>query len=96
MIQRYFFLFFNKNICCDPSLEPSQRDGSNDGVTTSVLLENYKKLSQNYLCCCFVSWREVLMLGHNICFNTEIWEIIWRTAYDYKFIRGRQHFSLPA
>ena len=25
------FLFFNENICCDPSLEPSRRDGSNDG-----------------------------------------------------------------
>ena len=25
------FLFLNKNICCDPSLEPSQQDGSNDG-----------------------------------------------------------------
>ena len=26
------FLFLNKNICCDPSLEPSRRDGSNDGL----------------------------------------------------------------
>ena len=24
-------LFLNENIYCDPSLEPSQRDGSNDG-----------------------------------------------------------------
>ena len=24
-------LFINENICCDPSLEPSRRDGSNDG-----------------------------------------------------------------
>ena len=31
IIQRYFFLFLNKNICYDPSLEPSRRDGSNDG-----------------------------------------------------------------
>ena len=31
IIHRYFFLFFNENICCDPSLEPSTRDGSNDG-----------------------------------------------------------------
>ena len=28
IIQRQFFLFLNKNICCDPSLEPSRRDGS--------------------------------------------------------------------
>ena len=26
-----FFLFLVKT-CCDPSLEPSQRDGSNDGL----------------------------------------------------------------
>ena len=31
IIQRYFFLFLNKNICCDPSLEPSQQGGSDDG-----------------------------------------------------------------
>ena len=28
---KVIFLFLIKNICCDPSLEPSQRDGSNDG-----------------------------------------------------------------
>ena len=28
---KIFFLFLNENILCDPSLEPSQRDGSNDG-----------------------------------------------------------------
>ena len=26
-----FFLFLTENICCDPSLEPSLRNGSNDG-----------------------------------------------------------------
>ena len=26
-----FFLFFNKNIHCDPSLEPSLRESSNEG-----------------------------------------------------------------
>ena len=24
-------IILNKNVCCDPSLEPSQQDGSNDG-----------------------------------------------------------------
>ena len=28
---RSCFLYLNKNVCCDPSLEPSWRDGSNDG-----------------------------------------------------------------
>ena len=28
---KIIFLFLNKNVCCDPSLEPSLQDGSNDG-----------------------------------------------------------------
>ena len=28
--KRIIFLYLNENICCDPSLEPSHRDGSND------------------------------------------------------------------
>ena len=31
------FLFLNKNICCDPSLEPSQGDRSNDGSQNKFL-----------------------------------------------------------
>ena len=31
IFQRLFFLFLNKNLCCDPSVELSRRDGSNDG-----------------------------------------------------------------
>ena len=32
IIQRLFLLLLNENIpvCCDPSLEPSRQDGSND------------------------------------------------------------------
>ena len=26
----FFFLFLNENVCCDPSLETSRKDGSND------------------------------------------------------------------
>ena len=29
-----------KNICCDPSLEPSHRDGSNDGSQNMFLWRN--------------------------------------------------------
>ena len=29
-LYKEFFLFLNKNICCDPSLEPSQLNGSKD------------------------------------------------------------------
>ena len=28
---KIFFLSLNENVCCDPSLEPSRRDGSIDG-----------------------------------------------------------------
>ena len=38
-------IFFYKNIFCDPSLEPSDRDGSNDGSQHMFLLKNKK----NYL-----------------------------------------------
>ena len=40
------FLFLNENICCDPSLEPSQQDGSNDGLQNMFCgknLDNYPK-----------------------------------------------------
>ena len=38
--QRYFFFLFNQNICCDPSLELSQGDSSNDGSQNMVLWKN--------------------------------------------------------
>ena len=41
------FLFFNENICCDPSIGPSRRDGSNE--VTDVMVK-YEKLSLNYSC----------------------------------------------
>ena len=40
IIQSYFFLFLDENICCDPSSEPSRRDGSNDGLKY-VFMEKY-------------------------------------------------------
>ena len=36
---KVIFLFLNENICCDPSLEPSRRDGFNEGVITYVLIK---------------------------------------------------------
>ena len=39
-IQRYFSLFLIESIYCDPSLEPSRRDGSNDG-SQNVFTEEY-------------------------------------------------------
>ena len=35
-----FFLFLNENICCDPSLEPSHRDSSNEGSQNMFLWRN--------------------------------------------------------
>ena len=37
IIQRFFFIFLNENICCDPPLEPSHQDGSNDGSQNMLL-----------------------------------------------------------
>ena len=31
VIERYIFLFLIETICCDPSSEPSHRDGSDEG-----------------------------------------------------------------
>ena len=42
----FVFLFLIENVCCDPSLEPSQRDGSNDGSQHTFersSMENYPK-----------------------------------------------------
>ena len=46
--QKKKFLFLNENICCDPSLEPSQRDGFNEGPQYMFLWgkKNWK-LSKN-------------------------------------------------
>ena len=41
IIQRYFVLFLKENIYYDPSLEPTKRDGSNDGHKICFLLEKY-------------------------------------------------------
>ena len=44
MIQRYFFLFLKENTCCDPSLEPSCRDGSNKGHNIGFF---YREIREN-------------------------------------------------
>ena len=47
----YFFLFFIENVYCDPSSEPSRRDGSDEGSQHMFLAEltknfpNYNKYS---------------------------------------------------
>ena len=45
---KIFFLFLNENISCDPSLEPSWGDGSNEGSQICFFMEKYGKLSLNY------------------------------------------------
>ena len=44
---KIFFLILNENICCDLSLEPSQRDGSKDGSQNKFYdknMDNYPKI----------------------------------------------------
>ena len=43
---KIIFLFLNENICCDPLLEPSQRDCSNGGTQNMFLIEKHDLLSQ--------------------------------------------------
>ena len=47
IIKGFFSLFFRLSIHCDPSLEPSRRDGSKEGSQCMFLLRN-KKLFLNY------------------------------------------------
>ena len=47
IIKGNFSLFFRLSIHCDPSLEPSRRDGSKEGSQCMFLLRN-KKLFLNY------------------------------------------------
>ena len=43
MIIKDILLILHKNICCDPSSEPSQQDGSDEGSQHMVLMRNNKK-----------------------------------------------------
>ena len=51
---KIFFLISQENIRCDPLLEPSRPDGSNE-ESQNVLLEEYRKLSLHYPCYTFLS-----------------------------------------
>ena len=46
IIRDNFLLILHKSICCDPSSEPSHRDGSDEGSHHMVLMIN-KKLTSN-------------------------------------------------
>ena len=54
MILRYIVLFLNGNICYDPSLEPSRRDGFND-VSQHMFNAQYENFSQNHPSYSFLS-----------------------------------------
>ena len=41
-------MFLYRNICCDPSLELSHQDSSNEGSQHMVVVEKYEKISGNY------------------------------------------------
>ena len=50
---KIIFLFLNQNICCDPSIEPSRRDGSNNVSQNMVFGEIWiiipKSVTPSYL-----------------------------------------------
>ena len=43
IIEGYFFLCLIETICCDPSSEPSRRDGSGEGPQHMLLYRTNKK-----------------------------------------------------
>ena len=67
-IEEWFFLFLTQTICCDPSSEPSRRDGSDEGSHHMLWLRRFR-------------WWDVVthhpnrlvetvqMRGHIICFR---------------------------
>ena len=46
IIRDYFLLILHKNICCDPSSEPSRREGSEEGSQYMVWMRNKKNYYQ--------------------------------------------------
>ena len=61
---KIFFLFLNENECFDHSLEPSQRDGSNDGSQHYFLWKRWKiipKLSLLPLYIWSTVWSEIVL-----------------------------------
>ena len=44
IIERHFFLFLIESICCDPSSEPSRRDGSDKGSQHMFVCRMKKKI----------------------------------------------------
>ena len=84
---KIFLLISQHNICCDPSLEPSQQDGSNERATTYGFMEKYGKLSLNYSCYAFLSGA----LSYLKCLNGPI------RTYRYRIGRGfkGEWISLP-
>ena len=56
-----FFLFLNVNICCDPSVELSWQDGSNQGCPFKVKV----KVSHSLIAVGAVGVRVPLYLGHS-------------------------------
>ena len=46
IIRDNFLLILYKNICCDPSSEPSRRDSSDEGSQRMVSMRNKKNYHQ--------------------------------------------------
>ena len=42
ILRNIFLLILHKNLCCDPSSEPSRRDGSDEGSQHMVSMRNKK------------------------------------------------------
>ena len=72
------------NLFCDPPLESSQRDGSNEGSQYMFSLRNKEKLSSNYL-------QYPLLSGSLVCLIT-FDTILLHSNYHHKIIGSTQNF----
>ena len=76
IIQRWFFLFLNENICCDTSLEPSRRDGSDEGHNICFNGIMWKTIPKLSLCPFFSVTlrkpRQLIRMKHCACIRKRV------------------------
>ena len=62
IVKNNIFLFLNENVCCDPTVQPSHQDSSNEESQCTLLCKNIESLpliipaNHSYLKYCVVSY----------------------------------------
>ena len=82
-------LILHKNICCDPSSEPSHRDGSDEGSQHIVSIrnkKNYPSVIIKYLCFSSYHTEESVFRIKGRDIKTLVTFIINRALYNRKYL----------